>query len=81
MRVLFEGDQAVDLIPVVEVIAQGMKDLRLGQVQAVRHFLDVFAPEVKRGYMPNGYTQAIDDWFAPANAEAKSDEERGSGQK
>jgi hypothetical protein len=68
MGFLFSGNQRGDLVPVVEEVAEGVKDLGLGEVQGFRHLMDGFTAQVQRGHMPHGDPQTVDDGFASANA-------------
>jgi hypothetical protein len=68
MGFLFSGDQRGDLVPVVEELAEGVKDLGLGEVRSFRHLVDGFAAQVQRGHMPHGDPQTVDDRFATTNA-------------
>lgn len=68
MGLLFLIDQRLNLIAMVREVAEGMKNLRLGDAESLGDVGNGFATQVKSGDMAHRDAQVVYNRFAAANA-------------
>jgi len=66
MRLVFLGDQGIDFIPMVEIVAQCVNDLCFGQPESGGNLGRVFELLMERRNVADADAQAVDDRLAAA---------------